>query len=60
MAARLGQVLNWAATAIAVVLFVVALLLGMHGDVGVAVLLAVFAVPIWLIGRASLYVLAGR
>jgi hypothetical protein len=62
--ARLGNVLYWAATAVAIVLVVLAVLAYFTatgtGALQSALLIVAFAGLVWLIGRAILYVLAGR
>ena len=64
MAARLGNVLYWGASLIAVLL--IALLFIAHafgsgeGDKFLQAMVLVTAVAIWLIGRACRYVLAGK
>ena len=67
MIARLGNILYWTANGLAVLLtflgaigFVIALI--NHADEGMilAPMMIVLAIPVWLIGRACRYVLAGR
>jgi hypothetical protein len=62
--ARFGNVLYWAATAVAIVLVVLAVLAYFTatgtGALQSALLIVAFAGLVWLIGRAILYVLAGR
>jgi hypothetical protein len=62
--AQLGNVLYWAAAAVAIVLVVLAVLAYFtatgRGALQSALLIVAFAGLVWLIGRAILYVLAGR
>ena len=62
--ARLGNVLYWAATAVAIVLVVLAVLAYFTatgtGALQSALLIVAFVGLVWLIGLAILYVLAGR
>lgn len=64
MVARLGNVVYWAATALAVLLVSIAgleLVIGAGPDrVYIAPSAAAAGVVVWLVGRATLYVLAGR
>lgn len=63
MVARLGNVLYWFASAVAVLALAGAaysLAYGQRGGDVLAGLGAAFAVLVWLIGRACRYVLAGR
>jgi hypothetical protein len=64
MIGRLGNVLYWAASAIAVLIVLGTILAVANSDnparyFGAAMGLAA-AVVVWLVGRATLYVLAGR
>jgi hypothetical protein len=62
--ARLGIVLYWAATAIAISLVVLAVFAYFTatgtGALQGALFIVAFAGVVWLIGRAILYLLAGR
>jgi hypothetical protein len=65
--ARLGNALYWAATGLALLLatfgaigFVISLINRAGEGMIVAPVMIVLSIPIWLIGRAALYVLAGR
>ena len=64
MVGRLGQVLYWAGCAIAlvIILFGLVITFNMSDDNAwmVTVAAAVVGMGAWLIGRAALYVLAGR
>lgn len=63
MVARLGMVLYWAASAIAILLAIFAAFLvfsSYSGDKGFGIFLFVAAAIVGLIGRACLFVLAGR
>jgi len=65
MAARLGQVLYWAACGLALLTFgfvaYLILIVGVpHEDWPVIGIISAMGVVVWLIGRAFLYVLAGR
>jgi hypothetical protein len=64
MAARLGEVLYWGASVIAGLLMIgaaFAMVFGMGDDRFLMVgFVTVFAIIVWLVGRACRYVLAGR
>lgn len=66
MIARLGNVLYWAANGLAAMMavlgalgFIIALINKAEGMIIFPVLIAL-AILVWLVGRACLYVLAGR
>jgi hypothetical protein len=61
--ARLGQVLYWAACGLAALIAATGayiLMTGPENDRGASVGMMGSSVVVWLIGRACLYVLAGR
>ena len=63
MLARLGQVIYWAACGIAVVvvLFGIAMSFGDNDDSLIIIVGSlVYAALVWLLGRAALYVSAGK
>ena len=67
MIARLGNVLYWTANGIAVLLaslgaigFAIALINNAAEGMILTPILVALAIPVWLVGRACLYVLAGR
>jgi hypothetical protein len=62
MLVRLGEVLYWAGCLMALMLFGTLVYLGFEGNNPTAVFLfsAIISLPFFLIGRAALYVLAGR
>ena len=67
MIARLGNVLYWFANGLAVLMaalgalgFMVALINNAGEGMILAPILIALAIPIWLFGRACLYVFAGR
>jgi len=62
MVARLGQVLYWAGCGVAIILVIAAVLIirGDHADVPFGLFVGGCGVLFWLLGRACLYVLAGR
>jgi hypothetical protein len=63
VAARLGEVLYWAACAVAGLLALAAIAVfvaATSGDWTATIMLGALAALVWLFGRACLYVLAGR
>jgi hypothetical protein len=62
MAARFGEVVYWTACGLAAVFMIVGIVVFAHdGELAAGVVGGItFALPIWLAGRACLYVLAGR
>jgi hypothetical protein len=63
MLARLGNVLYWAgclAAAIWIAVLVAVFLIEHREGTGIAIAAVAGAVPLWVAGRACLYVLAGR
>ena len=67
MIARLGNIVYWAANGMAALMatlgtigFLIALLNSAGEGMILSPMLIALAIPVWLIGRACLYVLAGR
>jgi len=61
MIVRFANVIYWAASSVAVLFLIVAVVVFKNGtDMGMGTLFGVFGVLVWLVGRAVLYVLAGR
>jgi hypothetical protein len=65
--ARLGNVLYWAANGLAALMatlgalgFVIALINNAGEGMILAPMMIALAVPVWLVGRACLYVMAGH
>jgi len=66
MIARLGEVIYWFANIVAIIAIGAALfayfapVMSSNDRIALAGLAAIFGIPIWLVGRASLYILGGR
>lgn len=64
MVARLGQVLYWGLSGIAAISFALGVWVNVinkaQADWSTLGVVAVFSVVVWLVGRACLYVLAGK